>query len=694
MAEFMPPIVAEIRADASQFVTETGKVTASVKEMADKTDSESRNAGDKMVRNFAIGGAIAGVMSSVTSSVMSSMQQLAGEAITASDATDKFKATLKFAGLDTSTIDSVGKATRAYADQTVYDLGTIQNTTAQLAANSVPDYEKLTEAAGNLNAIAGGNKDTFRSVGMVLTQTAGAGKLTTENWNQLADAIPGASGKLQKALLDAGAYTGNFRDAMSQGQITADEFNTAIMQVGTDPIAVEAAKSTETFEGALGNLQATIVGGLSDALSAMKPMITDAIGGLSEILKGVGDGLKWMTDNANISIPILAALGTVLLVALAPAIWGAVTAMVALSVAFLTSPIGIVAMAIGLLVAAIALLAMNWDAVVKWIGDVWNGFIGWLSDSFNALSKWWSDLWNGIGKAINDIWTGIVNWFTDAINAVVSWISDNWGLLLAILTGPIGLAIAWIIENWDGIMKWIHDVIDGFLSWWNGIWESVGKFVNNAWLYITNSIKYAWNVAHMWLMNAIANFMNWWNSTWDKVGSFFSDVWKGIQDALAGAGQWLMDVGKNILQGLWNGLSNAWDWLVTQVKKLFGGLVDVVRNILGIHSPSVVFANIGKNIGEGLVNGISSMSGAVADATSGLSDAVQSSFGPQLSMPGFDAAGVTAVQSSSQVARQLASNQTAQMATPTQQNVTVNVETNASPSQIASSVGWLLRQMG
>ena len=43
----------------------------------------------------------------------------------------------------------------------------------------------LAEAAGNLNAVAGGNAETFKSVGMVLTQTAGQGKLTTENWNQL-----------------------------------------------------------------------------------------------------------------------------------------------------------------------------------------------------------------------------------------------------------------------------------------------------------------------------------------------------------------------------------------------------------------------------------------------------------------------------------------------------------------------------
>ena len=63
---------------------------------------------------------------------------------------------------------------------------------------------------------------------MVMTQTAGAGKLTTENWNQLEDAIPGASGVLQKAMKDNAAYTGNFRDAMAEGQITSDEFFKAV----------------------------------------------------------------------------------------------------------------------------------------------------------------------------------------------------------------------------------------------------------------------------------------------------------------------------------------------------------------------------------------------------------------------------------------------------------------------------------
>ncbi len=129
-------------------------------------------------------------------------------------------------------IDKAAKAVKKYADDTVYDLSDVSNTTAQLAANGIKYYTELTQAAGNLNAQAGGNADTFTSVAMVMTQTAGAGKLTTENWNQLADAILGASGVIQEALKKNKAFTGNFRDAMSDGQIIAKEFNQAIRKFG------------------------------------------------------------------------------------------------------------------------------------------------------------------------------------------------------------------------------------------------------------------------------------------------------------------------------------------------------------------------------------------------------------------------------------------------------------------------------
>lgn len=277
-------LVPSMKGASSKIAQELGSVDA---------EGIGSNIGGRM------GGGITGKMKGLVGPAMAALAAVGfgafiKDAAAASDATDKFVATMSFAGMDTSAIDAAKNAAKSYADQTVYDLPTIQNMTAQLASNGVKDYTGLTQAAGNLNAVAGGNADTFKSVAMVMTQTAGAGKLTTENWNQMADAIPGAAGPLMKAMEDAGAYTGNFRDAMAAGQITSDEFNAALQKLGTDPIAVEAAKSTKTFEGAIGNLQATINSGLMSALNAMKPAITGAINLLSN---GLGKAFEW-TGNA------------------------------------------------------------------------------------------------------------------------------------------------------------------------------------------------------------------------------------------------------------------------------------------------------------------------------------------------------------------------------------------------------------
>jgi tape measure domain-containing protein len=218
---------------------------------------------------------------------------LSGEITSASDSAQKFASTLNFAGVSEKQIKRLTASTQDYADKTVYDLNDIRNTTAQLAANGVPNYDKLAEAAGNLNAVAGGSADTFKSVAMVLTQTAGQGKLTTENWNQLSDAIPGASGKIQQALKEAGAYTGNFRNALAGGQITAQEFNDAIMSLGFTDAAVEAATSASTIEGATGNLEAAFVKLGASVLDSVKPAITG--------------GMSWIADGVTNAVPVVQA---------------------------------------------------------------------------------------------------------------------------------------------------------------------------------------------------------------------------------------------------------------------------------------------------------------------------------------------------------------------------------------------------
>ncbi|EYT58587.1 tape measure protein [Microbacterium sp. UCD-TDU] len=525
-------------------------------------------------RGAAIGSAFGNVAADAISQAGQMLADFVGDAMAASDATDKFKQTLEFGGLSTAKIDALTKSTQAYADTTTYSLGDIQSITATLAANGVKDYDTLAMSLGNLNAAAGGSSETFGRVGSVLTQTAGQGKLTTENWNQLTDAIPGASGKLMDALLQAGAYTGNFREAMEKGEITADEFNAAITQLGTEPIAVEAAKSTETFEGAAGNLAATIQGKLVAALDVVKGPINDVTNFLADLIA-----------NSNVFIPIVAGLGAVILAALAPAIWAAVVATAAWTVALLANPITWIVLGIGLLVAAIVWLIMNWDTAVAWISEIWGGFMTWIGDVIDGFVSWWNSVWSGFASWIGEVWVGFTTWISNV---------------------------------WNGFIGWLMGIVNGIVSWWNGIWSAVGAFISSVWQGFVNTITAIWNGYVSWIMSVVNAFVGAWNSTWSRVGQIISDVWNNIVSffqgipgsinaLLSGAGEWLYNIGRDIINGLWKGLKSIWKSVESWFNDTFGGIIDTVAGLFGIASPSRVFREFGVFIGEGLIEGLDKM---------------------------------------------------------------------------------------
>lgn len=291
-----------------------------LKELQNNTENTEHKF--KRLKETMLGVFAGNVLTAGVGMVVGKLKDLTGEAIKASDAMDKFRSTMKLGGFGSKEINKTAKEVQKYANDTVYELDDVSNTTAQLAANGIKDYMGLTEAAGNLNAQAGGTKETFKSVAMVMTQTAGVGKLTTENWNQLTDAIPGASGKLQEAMKKNGAYTGNFRDAMEKGQISAKEFNKAISQLGMTKAAKEAAASTATFEGAIGNLEAAVVTSISNIITELgKANFTGIINTTTKWVENLGTTVgKFLHDNKDEIAELLKNLGNIATI-IGSAVW-------------------------------------------------------------------------------------------------------------------------------------------------------------------------------------------------------------------------------------------------------------------------------------------------------------------------------------------------------------------------------------
>lgn len=88
---------------------------------------------------------------------------------------------------------------------------------------------------------------------------------------------------------------------------------------------------------------------------------------------------------------------------------------------------------------------------------------------------------------------------------------------------------------------------------------------------------------------------------WGKIKTWIGNVW----GAIVGFATSFITLGKNIVLGFKDGLSTGLTGLWNYITGIFTGLINVVKNILGIHSPSKIFEEIGKFVMEGLSMGIS-----------------------------------------------------------------------------------------
>lgn len=574
---------------ASASADNLGDSMGDTKGGADKLGKSVEDAGEKAERagngGFTVlKGALANLAGNVIQSAISGIQNLAGEAISSSDSLKKFESTMSFAGYDDSQIQTARAAMKDYADKTVYDLETISNTTAQLAANGIQDYTGLTEAAGNLNAVAGGNADTFKSVAMVLTQTAGAGKLTTENWNQLADAIPGASGKIQEALLKNGAYTGNFRDAMEKGQITADEFNQAIMDLGFTDAAQEAATSTDTFEGAMGNMEAAITDGLMqiyDAIGAenVTGFINSISDAVSEIVPYIKEAIQWLKDNLPTIAPMLATiaagLGALMVAQQIDAMvqsfrkWktateGLTIAQRLLNAAQLSSPIGLVLAGVTALVAGLVVLWNTNEGFRNAVMSAWQGIQDFVGNAVQAIGNFFTNL----GTTISQLPQMFADWLNSVIATVAGWVSNMAAQAASAGSQFLSNVVNFISQLPGRIAGFLADVI-GRLAGWAGEMASAGA---------------------------------------DGARRMFD----AVVDGISGLPGRVASIGSDIVSGIWDGISGAAGWLADKVSSFASGILDGMKNALGIHSPSRLFRDqVGKYIAQGIGVGFESEMGNV-----------------------------------------------------------------------------------
>lgn len=561
---------------------------------AQETGGWLTNLKDKLTMGAVIGAASAGFQQ-----LVGGLGDVIGETMNASDAILGFESTMDFAGFGKEKIEETEKAMKSYADNTVYDLETVSNTTAQLGANGVKDFEKLMEASGNLNAVAGGTSDSFDSLSMMMTQTAGAGKLTTENWNQLADAIPGASKKMQDAMKENGAYTGNFREAMEQGKISADEFFEAIMQLGDTDKAAEYAEGTSAYEGAIGNLKSAMQNGLLEMEEAIgKENITDIINNMADVaersFKRMGEAVSFLVEHkegvkvfADGVLALLAAFSTY------KVITGFTKAIEALTIAMSLNPMALfIAAIVGVIVAFTALYKNSEgfrnfvDGIIEGAKEVYDNVVGWFKKLPGRISETWSNLSEGVSEGWNSFvetlsewaskaWSAVKkpfvsvgHWFAKIWHTISKGASDGWETITETLS-------EWVGSAWRAIKK--PFVAVG--NWFSKIWNSISKGAKKGWNGIKKAVSIGAKAVKAVALAPIVVIAAIIVSVWDKIKKPTKKFWNWMKKTISGLAKSIRNNVTKWFNSLKSAISKIWNSIKKTTNKIWTPIKNFVINV-------------------------------------------------------------------------------------------------------------------
>lgn len=182
--------------------------------------------------------------------------------------------------------------------------------------------------------------------------------------------------------------------------------------------------------------------------------------------------------------------------------------------------------------------------------------------------------------------TGVVQFFTvdlpNAINTLVQWFARLPGNIAAFLSTVIANVVAWVANMASNAVSAGSQFISGIAGFLSALPGNIAS----------------------WLSGAISTVVGWVSQFASNATSAASQFGSRLRDGLASIPGTLGNIGSNIIQGLVDGVIGAAGKLIDAVKGAVGDAINAAKNLLGIHSPSRVFREIGRHTVQGAALGV------------------------------------------------------------------------------------------
>jgi hypothetical protein len=281
-------------------------------------------------------------------------------------------------------------------------------------------------------------------------------------------------------------------------------------------LAGQASAGADTFSGKIKALSTHIEDQVAQFGAHYGPAVTAA----GTAMAGMGAAVS--TASTLMNAAKAAALGTrIELAAMSVATKVATAAQWLFNAAVDANPIALIVLAIVGLIAVIVLLATK----TQFFQSLWSAFTGFMVAAFNLVQT--------------------------AALAVFHWIEQNWPLLVGILFGPFGLAVAIIVTHFNTIMSMARTVVSTIASVFSTVY---------------NIITAPFRSAATGVSNAISDML-----------VLVRNIPSEILHALGDVGSLLEHAGEEIIKGLGRGIENA----MKSVENTVGGIAGKIASLKG-----------------------------------------------------------------------------------------------------------------
>jgi phage-related protein len=142
---------------------------------------------------------------------------------------------------------------------------------------------------------------------------------------------------------------------------------------------------------------------------------------------------------------------------------------------------------------------------------------------------------------------------------------------------------------------------------WDAVWPVLRPIVENELDKIKVVILTVLEVIKGIIKTATSIIKGDWSGAWENIKKIFSDIWEGIKKVANKQIEFMKGVGKDIIDGLINGIKSMAGKAADAMGKIVSSLPATVKKLLGISSPSKVFAGIGENMMLGLTEGLNNL---------------------------------------------------------------------------------------